>query len=204
MPRMSPRAYAMTSRKAAMDMTRRRIVEAAARLHARHGAARTAWEDIAAEAHVSRATVYNHFPSLAELVPACAHLAFDLAAIPTRREAAARFAGRTPADRLKQFVVESCRCYRAGAPWLRAAWRERELVPEMGAAVERLQRALGVLLRAALDDVELDRKSRSSLLVLLDFPFWDALQATSMADAEVAAQILLLAETVVRDGRRKS
>src|SRR5579864_4623307 len=140
---MSPRRYDMANRIASVDETRRRIVDAAVRLHTRRGTAETTWDDIAAAARVSRATVYHHFSSLDELVPACAQAAFDMIEVPTREEAAARFAQLgSPSARLAHFIRESCRCYAAGAGWLRAAWRERDLVPPMGSAVKRLQRAL--------------------------------------------------------------
>src|SRR5579864_2294070 len=120
---MSPRAYSMTKRRSTVAATRRGIVQAAARLHSRHGALRTTWDDIAAEAGVSRATVYHHFASLSELIPACAQLAFELADIPTREEAGARFAELpTPEARLARFIDDTCTCYAAGAFWLRAAW----------------------------------------------------------------------------------
>src|SRR5579859_2056488 len=158
---MSPRVYAMTTRRSAVNTTRRRIVVAAAHLQARKGALRTSWDEIAEEARVSRATVYHHFPSLAELVPACAQLAFDLAAVPTKEEAATRFADLpTPRRRLQHFVEETCRCYAAGAFWLRAAWRERDLVPEMGVAVRRLQKSLRVMLDAAIEGAHVAKDDR--------------------------------------------
>ncbi len=164
---------------------------------------RTAWDDIAAEAGVSRATVYHHFTSLDELIPACAQVAFDLIEVPTPQAAAARFAQLpTSRKRLAHFIHESCRCYARGAPWLRAAWRERELLPAMGDAVERFQRALRVLLAAALEGVAIDRQSHQALVALVDFPFWDALDGAGVPRDRIGAQILKLAEFVIRDGRR--
>lgn len=187
-----------------MNITRRRIVEAAVRLHARRGAVRTTWDDIAAEAGVSRATVYHHFPSLSELVPACAQMAFELAAIPSRDEALERFAALpTPERRLEQFIRETCGCYAGGAIWLRAAWRERELVPEMGAAVRRLQRGLRVLLGAALDGASVRDDSMRALEALLDFPFWDALHSAGTPRAAIPDRLIQLALAVISDGGRK-
>lgn len=200
---MSPRAYAMTARRSAVESTRHRIVLAAARLHARKGALRSSWDDIAAEAGVSRATVYHHFPSLSELVPACAQLAFELADVPSREQALTRFAAMpTPELRLENFVRETCRCYAGGAIWLRAAWRERDLVPEMGAAVRRLQRALRVLLEAALDGVHLNADSMRAVVALLDFPFWDALHSAGTPPAAIPDRLLQLALAVISDGGR--
>jgi AcrR family transcriptional regulator len=204
LPRMSPRAYSMTKRRSTVEATRRGIVEAAARLHSRQGAVRTTWDDIAAEAGVSRATVYHHFPSLADLIPACAQLAFEVADIPTAQEATARFAALPdPAARLARLIDDTCACYAAGAFWLRAAWRERDLVPEMGVAVRRLQRAMRILLDAATLGLELEPESRVVLVTLVDFPFWDALRSSGMPERAAADRIRFLAQVVIRDGGRR-
>ena len=196
---MSPRRYQMANRSTAVEETRRRIVEAAVRLHARRGTAGTAWDDIAVAAGVSRATVYHHFPSLDELVPACARAAFDMIEVPTREEAAARFAELgTPSARLAHFIRESCRCYAAGAGWLRAAWRERDLVPPMGAAVKRLQRALSVLLSGALEGVALDPQGLEVVAALVDFPLWDALDRAGVPRDRIAGRISKLAEFEIK------
>lgn len=200
---MSPRRYRMANRSAAVERTRRRIVDAASRLHVRRGTAGTTWDDIAAQARVSRATVYHHFPSLDELVPACAQAAFDMIEVPTREEATARFAELgTPSERLGHFVRETCRCYAAGAGWLRAAWRERDLVAPMGTAVKRLQRALSILLSAALDGVPVDREAHEVIAALCDFPFWDALDRAGVPRDRIAARVLELAEFEIE--RRRS
>src|SRR5438477_12067897 len=68
---MAPRNYRMTRRAAANAETRRRIVDAAITLHAEKGVLGTSWPDIAKRADVARGTVYRHFPSLDQLVPAC-------------------------------------------------------------------------------------------------------------------------------------
>ena len=201
---MSPRRYEMATRSAAVDATRRRIVGAALRLHSRKGTAGTTWDDIAHEAGVSRATVYHHFGSLDELVPACAQAAFDLIEVPTREEADARFSLlSSPEARLAHFVTESCRCYAAGAGWLRAAWRERDVVAPMGVAVRRLQRALSVLLASALEGLHLEERDRQVVAVLVDFPFWDSLDRAGVPRDEIPARILRLADSVLMTRRSR-
>jgi AcrR family transcriptional regulator len=54
------------------DEARRRIVEAATACIDRVGLARTSFSDVAAEAGVTRQTVYRYFPSLAEILQAVA------------------------------------------------------------------------------------------------------------------------------------
>src|SRR5207249_7892147 len=107
-----PRRYRMATRERAVQQTRQRIIDAAISLHAQRGVIATNWEEIAEGAGVSTATVYRHFPSLGELVPACARTAFEAASLPTPAQAAAAFAGLTrPAPRIERLIRESCRCY---------------------------------------------------------------------------------------------
>jgi AcrR family transcriptional regulator len=199
---MSPRRYRMEGRRAAVEATRHRIVAAAAVLHAERGVLTTGWDEIASAAGVSRATVYHHFPSLEALIPACAQLAFDLIEIPTPEMAGRKFAELPgPGERLAAFVHESCRCYAAGAGWLRAAYRERALVPPMEAALSHLERALPVLLDAALAGVELGIETRRVLMTLLDFPFWNALDQAGVLRDRIPIRILELAESTIKAGR---
>lgn len=191
---MAPRRYRMDARRERIDATRNGIVQAAMGLHARQGALATSWEEVALAAGVSRATVYHHFHGLDDLVPACAQAAFAAIEVPTPDQAAQVFAGlATPEAKLERFVRESCRCYETGADWLRAAWRERDLVPAMGDAVDQIQRGLRVLLDAVLEGASVGPEGREVLVALLDFPFWESLDRTGVARQRIAAHIESLA-----------
>lgn len=65
------RRYELKARAEAQERTRQRIAAAASALHEERGVAGTTVADIARRAGVQRLTVYNHFPTLAELIPAC-------------------------------------------------------------------------------------------------------------------------------------
>src|SRR5919201_215451 len=65
------RKYELKSRAESQQATRDRIAAAAAALHEEVGIAKTTVADIARRAGVQRLTVYNHFPDLAALLPAC-------------------------------------------------------------------------------------------------------------------------------------
>src|SRR5258708_19870527 len=65
------RPYDLKARAKAQQATRARIAAAAADLHAEVGISRTTVADIARRAGVQRLTVYNHFPDLEALLPAC-------------------------------------------------------------------------------------------------------------------------------------
>ena len=186
-----PRRYQMATRERAVQETRQRIIDAAISLHAQRGVIATNWEEIAEGAGVSTATVYRHFPSLGELVPACARTAFEAgASLPTPAQAAAAFAGLTrPAPRIERLIRESCRCYELGAGWLAAARRDAKSVPALDRAVRLHDRVLGVLIQAALGDAFVDAQTMSVIKALIDFPFWKALTDAGVA-TETVPQVI--------------
>ena len=63
--------YELKARAASQRETRDRIAQAAAQLHEEKGVAQTTVAEIARRSGVSRLTVYNHFPDLESLLPAC-------------------------------------------------------------------------------------------------------------------------------------
>src|SRR5881227_1174177 len=65
------RRYELKARAEAQQATRERIAAAASALHEEVGIGRTTVADIARRAGVQRLTVYNHFPDLEALLPAC-------------------------------------------------------------------------------------------------------------------------------------
>jgi len=198
-----PRRYQMATRERAVQDTRQRIIDAAISLHAQRGVIATNWEEIAERAGVSTATVYRHFPSLGELVPACARTAFEAgASLPTPAQAAAAFAGLTrPAPRIERLIRESCRCYELGAGWLAAARRDAKSVPALDRAVRLQDRVLGVLIQAALGDAFVDAQTMSVIKALIDFPFWKALTDAGVARETVPQVINDLVRSLLQKRR---
>lgn len=191
---MSPRRYQMQARSQAMAETRARIVRAATELHTERGILATSWEEIAERAGVAPATVYRHFPSLVELIPACARSVFDVVAQPTLEEAGAKFEHlSSPAERLEFFIRESCVCYAAGEGWLHAARRERDLIPAVGEAVGLQERALQTFVRYVVDGLGFSERSTAVLITFCDFPFWKSLVDAGVERTEVGDVIVDLA-----------
>ncbi|MFP5309855.1 MAG: TetR/AcrR family transcriptional regulator [Actinomycetes bacterium] len=192
---MAPRPYNMQARADSVAETRARIVEAAKQLHAESGVVITSWEQIAERAGVATATVYRHFPSVAELVTACARSVFDLIEPPSPEDAAAKFARlEAPEDRLEQLVRDSCDCYAKGADWLHAAHRERDFVPELDTALLVMEDTLHVLVGAAFGSA-LSDEDHEALFVLCDFPFWWSLTNRGLPSGEVTQRIVRLVRT---------
>lgn len=191
---MAPRPYRMGARAEAVAVTRAQIIDAAKELHAEHGVVITSWDQIAERAGVATATVYRHFPTLAELIPACARSVFDIIQPPTLDEAAVKFAALgSPGARLEQLVRDSCDCYAKGAAWLHAAYRERDFVPALDDALRLLEDSLAVLVDAAFGE-PLERQDRDLLFVLCDFPMWWSLAAQGWEHDTIAAHLVRLVQ----------
>ena len=189
---MSPRKYDMSRRAAATDATRRRIVEATAKLHGENGVFGASWQDIAREADVSVATVYKHFPSLEELLPACGALVMERAR-PPREGDAAEIVGdaTTVSERLRNIGRELFAYYERGGPHLEVDARERQL-PGMREWEESERATVSALVREALRGTGASRDTLQRVDALHDLPTFKALRTRGVsvdAAADVAAQL---------------
>jgi AcrR family transcriptional regulator len=166
---LAPRKYSMDKRKAAVEETRQRILEAALALHSEKGIFGTSWQDIAHRADVSVGTVYKHFPSLDELVPACGELAYAILRPPSLEDAPQIFAeANSLEERLRRLISELYTFYERGAPYIETDFQERRLA----AVVEweaYMQSTIAGLVREALVCAEPDEHTVQSVSALLDF-----------------------------------
>lgn len=194
---MSPRAYDMTRRARAREETRRRIVEATARLHAEHGALGTSWKQIAEAADVSVATVYAHFPSLEELLPACGSLVMERVDPPDPSGAAAVVgdAGAVE-ERLARAAQALFAFYERGGPYIEVDVRERRL-PEMQRFEQYLLDLVGAYVRAALAGTGARKATRARVCALLDLPTYKAFRARDISPEEAATTAAQLGAAVV-------
>jgi AcrR family transcriptional regulator len=182
---MSPRNYDMSKRAAAVLETRRRIVDATRELHTEQGIAATSWDDIAARAGVGVGTVYRHFPTLDELVPACAEVSMGVVALPDRDSVAARFEGlTTPAERLARLVDIAFAMYERGARELHVVRREPGAHPSVAEAADALEASLSALVDAAVPDAP--PRDRALVRAMVDLSTWEALRGAGL-DAPGAA-----------------
>jgi AcrR family transcriptional regulator len=166
---LAPRKYDMGKRKAAVQETRRRILEATLALHSEKGILGTSWQDIARRADVSVGTVYKHFPSLDELVPACGELMYAITRPPSVEDAPEIFAGaRSLEERLERLISELFDFYERGAPYIETDFQERRL-PAVVEWDAYMRATIAGLVREALVSAQPDERTVEAVSALLDF-----------------------------------
>jgi AcrR family transcriptional regulator len=166
---VTPRKYTMDKRRAAVEATRRRILESTLALHAQKGIFGTSWQDIARRADVSVGTVYKHFPSLEELVPACGELVYAITRPPSLDDAPAIFSGAgSIEERLERLVSELFDFYERGAPYIETDFQERRL-PAVAEWEAYMRATIAGLVREALDPAGPDERAVQAMSALLDF-----------------------------------
>ena len=166
---LAPRKYSMDKRRAAVEETRQRILEATLALHSEKGILGTSWQDIAHRADVSVGTVYKHFPSLDELVPACGELMYAITRPPSLEDAPRIFAGaHLLEERLERLISELFDFYERGAPYIETDFQERQLsmIQEWEA---HMRATIAGLVREALLPVGPDEGTVQVVSALLDF-----------------------------------
>src|SRR5438477_5477014 len=183
---MAPRAYRMTRRAAANAETRRRIVDAAIALHAQKGVLGTSWPDIAKRADVALGTVYRHFPSLDQLVPACT----SENALRTKPPGPSILIGLTrPQERIGQFVQELFAFYGRTAPWTPRAGIDRHEIPVLDSILSRREAALKALVEETLGPLRRRRHALEAALALTDFGAWRSLTRSGLS-TDAAARLI--------------
>jgi AcrR family transcriptional regulator len=187
---MSPRKYDMSKLGAAVARTRQRIVDATRELHSEQGIAATSWDDIAARAGVGVGTVYRHFPSLDELVPACGEITMQVVALPDPSMLPALFEHATePAERIERLVREAFAIYERGAPELRAIRREADVHSRVAEDRDEVEASLSALVDTALEPLDATQRDRAVTRAMVDLNTWEALRAQGLGPAESVAEI---------------
>ena len=175
----------MSKRAAAAKETRRRIVDAARQLHGENGIQATSWDDIAARAGVGVGTVYRHFPSLDELIPACGEMTRQIVALPepsTLFDDAAE-----PAARIARLVESTFAIYERGANELRAIRREPGVHPRVAEDAKELEAGLGALVDTALAPLTTTAEDRAVARAIVDLNTWEALRDQGLEPTQSVA-----------------
>jgi AcrR family transcriptional regulator len=186
---MSPRQYSMTRRRRATDDTRARILEATLALHGERGIFGTSWRDIAEAADVALGTVYRHFPSLDELVPACGELLMASIYPPSAADAHELFSGATTTEeRLLRTARHLFAFYARGGTHLESDLRERRL-PAVQEWEAYLRATVSALLAAALEPRALAASQLAFASSLLDLPVYNAFRSRGIDTDDAAAAV---------------
>jgi AcrR family transcriptional regulator len=201
---LSPRKYTMDMRKAAAEQTRRRILEATLALHSEKGIFGTSWQDIARRADVSVGTVYKHFPSLDELVPACGELRSAITSPPSPEDGPRIFAeAHSLEERVGRLVEELFAFYERGAPYIETDFQERRL-PEVQEWEAYMRATIEELVREALLPAGTDESTVQTTSALLDFStfksFMDREVPKEQAAKTINEVLLCWIECSRRDG----
>ena len=177
------RRYELKARAEAQRATHDRIAAAASALHEEVGIANTTVADIARRAGVQRLTVYNHFPDLRALLPACS--AHWLGEHP-QPDLAPALALEDPAERLHGVLGSLYAWYRETAAMQQRVYGERATVPELDEWMARSADPMLAGLAAALA-AGFDHPDAHALVALaLDFWTWQRLDGEGLDDAAAA------------------
>jgi AcrR family transcriptional regulator len=184
-----PRSYDMARRAAARNDTRNRIVEATVKLHGEKGVLGSSWQDIAREADVSVSTVYAHFPSVEELLPACGQLVMSRVRPPSASSADEIIGDATSTrERLRRVARELFAFYERGGPHIEVDIREREL-PGMREWEESQRATVAALVRAALDREQPDAASVQLVSAFFDLATFKALRTRGVSTKRAAEAV---------------
>jgi AcrR family transcriptional regulator len=196
---MSPRKYNMVKRAAALADTRARIVAATVEAHRELGIQATSWDEIARRAGVGVGTVYRHFRSLEELLPACGQTVQRTMALPTPEQIAHAFddahSSRARVRRLVSLVFD---VYQRAAPFIDNIRRERRQIPQLEAWHHMIESTLDALLTEALSPLRPSRNQTETARALLDLDTWHAFKRRDLSDAETAGTVARLINTTLR------
>ena len=176
----------MSRRASAVAQTRQRIIDATRALHTERGIARTSWDDIAARAGVGVGTVYRHFPTLDELVPACGAASMEVIALPDPRDAPALFDPRkTQKERVRRLVELAFAIYERGAPELYVLRNEPGAHPSVAQGKRDLEASLAALVEAA----GIAARDRAVVRGMIDLGTWQALRDQGLRPAEAVEAV---------------
>jgi AcrR family transcriptional regulator len=191
---MAPRKYTMGKRRAAVEETRRQILEATLELHSEKGIFGTSWQDIATRADVSVGTVYKHFPSLDELVPACGELMYAITRPPSLEDAPEIFGGANSLEeRVGRLVSELFGFYERGAQYIETDFQERQL-PSVQEWEAYMRETIAGLVREALLPAGPDERTVETASALLGFSTFKSFLERGIEEEqaeEIVKEILL-------------
>ena len=185
----------MERRAVTVDETKRRILEASLMLHSQRGVTGTSWQDIADAAGVSVGTVYYHYPTLDDLVPACSGLGRQERPAPTSEI----FRGlRGKRARINELVRALFSHYETVQGPYAFTLTERRTVPVLAKLADELLGQYRSLVKDALG--ETDDETIARVEALVDFRVWDSLQERGLSKEVMVETVADWAQHVSSQG----
>lgn len=180
---MAPRKYEMKKREEAVEETRRRIIDATYELHSQKGVVATSIQDIAERADVSVRTVYNHYPTIEDLVAGCGEKVLAVLAPPTPET----FAGiDTLQGRMRRLVEALFAMYERGPAMIEVARCEQSEVEPLRAFAAHMDETHLELVAAALRPLRNSVRTARAVAGLTDFYTWQALTKQGLTTRQTA------------------
>ena len=194
----------MTKRAEALAATRKRIVEATVAAHRELGIQATSWDEIASRADVGVGTVYRHFRSLDELLPACGAVVTEALALPADDEIPGLFDGaRSLRERIRRIVTRLFAAYERGAPFIENVRRERNDLPALEPWHQQIENTLDALSREALRPINPDKHAVDLARALTDLYAWKAFTQRGLSLGETIETVTsLIARAVTQNPKR--
>ncbi len=195
-PTPGARAYRKRLRADQEQQTRKRITEAAVKLHGSVGPARTTVSGVAKEAGVQRATVYRHFPDEESLFAACTAHYWARHPMPDL----ARWAAiADPAERLRHALAEFYEFYERTEQMLERTSRDAHLVDAMAGYVAAFRgyvdAAAATISRGRPERGAARRRVHAAVGHTLAFATWQSLvRDQGLGQAEAVALMIALIE----------
>jgi AcrR family transcriptional regulator len=189
------RKYSMRQRSTAVEQTRQRIVDATVQLHNEKGVNGTSMQDIADRADVALATVYRHFPTLDDLVPACGSRNMELNPLPTESVFAQFDTGE---ERVSALVVALFTHYERGFRPYEVGLAESATLPVMARLMAEVAAHIEGLVSAATKPFKPDDKHLRLAVGLCDFRVWRSLIQAGLSTEDAAQSTAQFITTTLR------
>lgn len=192
------RPYRKRKRAEQEEKTRLRITEAAVELHGTVGPARTKMTDIAGRAGVSRGTIYNHFPTEADLFVACStHWATNH----PYPDPSAWAEIADPSRRLQVALTELYTWYRGTEGMMSNVLRDAPVLAPLGEIMDvfwwRYLEDVVLVLAAAWPSPMCGVEDLQAVLrVVVDFHTWQMLSRGGLEDERTAELVVRMIEGV--------
>lgn len=178
---MAARKYSMDRRVAAVEETRRRLVDATVALHGEQGVLATTMQDIARRADVALGTVYRHFPTIGDAVFACGARLQEMTPFP----AVAVFDGaQLPGERVRILISELFRYYDQGQRWIEVGYCEQSSLPALAQGMAQFDEQIAGFLDAGLAPLRRDARFVRAARGFAQFSTWKAFSRAGMSTDE--------------------